>query len=138
MQCSALTIILVFGEKRESILVLTKQREKFSSNSNTEIKDLSSAAAGAVTDSANSCSNLIWHDRQNSRSHMYVKTCTSKYHDMCLILSLSLILLSCLFQHLQGPVLELSDIFLKTLQHLVISALFSPHSLSFVCQNFQI
>ncbi len=119
-------------------MVLTKQREKFSSNSNMEIKDLSSAAAGTVTDSVNFCSNLICFDSQNSHSHMYVKTYTSKYHDMCLILPLSLILLCWFSQHLQRPVLKLTDIFLRTLQHLVISALFSPHSLSLVCQNFQI
>lgn len=95
-------------EKGKSILVLTKQREKFSFDSTPEIKDSISAAA-AATDSVNSCGSLIWYDRRDSHSYTCVETYTSKYHDMCPILSL--ISLCCFFQHSQRPALDLTDIF---------------------------
>lgn len=112
-------------------MVLTKQRDKFSSNSDTEIKDLSSEEISA-SDPVKSCSNLIWYDRRNSHGYMDV----TSYTMTCAQLSLFLMRLSCFFQHLQRLVLELTDIFLRMLLHLVISALFRPLSLSLLCQNF--
>lgn len=46
-------------------------------------------ASGVTTDPVKSFGSLIWDDSENSHSHICVKTYSSKYHDMCPILSFS-------------------------------------------------
>lgn len=69
---------------------------------------------------------------------MCVKAYTSKYHDMCPILCLSLTLLYCSFQHYTKSGSWAYWHFSEDVTTLGDSALFSPHSLSLVCQNFHI
>lgn len=119
------------ADTKDLFSVRTKQRQE----RNSEMKD--SGVAGVVAaDPVKSCSNQIWYDRRNLRSIMCVKMCTGKHRDTCPILSL--VLLCCFPQGIQSPVLELADIFRRTLWHAVISALLSPCSLAIICQNFDI